>query len=170
MITKKYETKECYSLKSLLLLIFFFFLVFSQNQRHTFWLEKSVLIFLFLLTHSKMLFSEALSLENALLCVIEMSFKTQSWQLLTNEWICGFFSLNSAFWEWSVLSPWVIWQKLSLLMVWCYFWVNFKAFFSLKFNGIFLCCTWITLIFVKLFSPTTFLFHFFCKYKNNFGP
>ena len=68
MITKKYEKKECYSLKSLLLLIFFFFfLVFSQNQRHTFWLEKSVLIFLFLLTHSKMLFSEALSLENALL-------------------------------------------------------------------------------------------------------
>ena len=28
MITKKYETKECYSLKSLLLLIFFFFFFF----------------------------------------------------------------------------------------------------------------------------------------------
>ena len=29
MITKKYEKKECYSLKSLLLLIFFFFFFFS---------------------------------------------------------------------------------------------------------------------------------------------
>lgn len=66
-----------------------------------------------------------------LLCDWNEFLKPQSWQLLTNEWICGFFSLNSAFWEWSVLSPWVIWQKLSLLMVWCYFWVNFKAFWNL---------------------------------------
>ena len=35
MITKKYETKECYSLKSLLLLIFFFFFgIISESKTY----------------------------------------------------------------------------------------------------------------------------------------
>lgn len=49
-------------------------------------------------------------------CVIEINFETQSWQLL--RWMGFWASLNSTFWEWSVLSPWLIWEKLSLLTLW----------------------------------------------------
>lgn len=138
-----------------------FIFVSSQNCRQIFGLKNIYWFFFFFCLMKRC--------RKYLILVIEMGFKTEIWQLWTSEWICGFFSLNSAFWKWSFLSPCVMWQKLSLwqcdyLMI---FWVNFEAFFSLKSSGIFLCCVWIPLIFVKHLLPTIF---FFTNIKTTWGP
>lgn len=90
-------------------------------------------------------------------CVIEINFEAQSWQFL--RWMGFWASLNSTFWEWSVLSPWLIWEKLSLLTLWVSDDV-FEWILKISFHwNVVLCLSHFDLC--ETFSPTKCFFFFF---------